>query len=222
MIPQFITAAQYETAKRFDFTWSEVAGATYTLYRDGIAIATDLIAAVYSDTTVDYYAQHIYAVTATVDDIESAKSLPVMLTASAAGLPFATVSDLTDYWKAPDNATRAEYLIKLASNRLRSLAGTTFNLDTMAAADPLYRDALQGVVLEAVKRAMLTPEDRPAMESFQQTAGPYSENIKYSNPAGDLFFKKSELSLLGLSGGQSLSSIGSTPNHDIYREQIED
>ena len=131
--------------------------------------------------------------------------------------PFATVQDLTNFWKAPDNSTRAEYLLKLASNRLRLIAeNNDIDLDAKAAASPAYKDTLQWVVMEAVKRALQSAVDAMPMESYQQTAGPYSENIKYTNPTGDLFYRRVELQAIGLTGTQTLSSISTTPNNDIY------
>jgi hypothetical protein len=69
--------------------------------------------------------------------------------------------------------------------------------------------------MEAVKRAMLTPVDAPPANSVQQTAGPYSENIVYTNPSGDLWFKKAELTAISLYGNQTLDSISSART-DIY------
>lgn len=132
---------------------------------------------------------------------------------------YANVEDLTAFWKAPDNSARAEVLLKLASNRLR-LIGTDVdvNTDTRSNDDPAYFYTIQWVVMESVKRALNTPTDQPPVEQWQQTAGPYSENYKYSNPSGDLWFKKSELRSLGLYGRQSLNSINTSQNFygDIY------
>lgn len=130
--------------------------------------------------------------------------------------PFATVADLTKFWKAPEVAGRAEYLLELASNRLRLIAeNSSINLDEKSEASAPYKSVLQGVVLEAVKRALQAPTDQQPMETYGQTAGPYSENIKYTNPTGDLWFKKTELSGLGLNGNQRLDSVSST-KADIY------
>lgn len=129
---------------------------------------------------------------------------------------YANAEDLTNYWKAPDDANRANYLLKLSSNRLRLIAeGVDIDLDDKANNNPAYFDTLQWVVMESTKRALQAPLDAQPAESYQQTAGPYSENIKYTNPTGDLWFKKSELSALGLSGSQTLFSI-STSKADIY------
>lgn len=129
---------------------------------------------------------------------------------------YANKDDLTSYWKAPDDGTRADYILKLASNRLRQIASDVdVDLDAKVNADEVYFLNVQYVVMEAVKRALQVDLDQPATETWQQTAGPYSENIKFSNPAGDLFFKKAELGSIGLGGTQQLYSI-STSRTDIY------
>lgn len=129
---------------------------------------------------------------------------------------YANAEDLTNFWKAPDDANRANYLLKLSSNRLRLIAEDSgIDLDAKANSNAAYFDTLQWVVMESTKRALQAPVDQQPMETWQQAAGPYSENIKYTNPTGDLWFKKSELSAIGLSGSQTLSSI-STSRTDIY------
>lgn len=130
--------------------------------------------------------------------------------------PYATVADLTAFWKAPDDSARALVLLTLASNRLR-LIGENIGIDTDAKANasPAYLSTIQWVVMEATKRALLTPTDAAPANSIQQTAGPYSENIVFTNPSGDLWFKKTELASLSLYGKQKLGSVSTTAN-DIY------
>lgn len=129
--------------------------------------------------------------------------------------PYADADDLTLFWKAPDDSNRAAYLLNMASNRLRLIGSDVeVDVDARANADPAYFMTLQWVVMESVKRALQTPLDGQPTETYGQTAGPYSENFKYSNPSGDLWFKKSELSSLGLYGRQSLSSISTS--QDLY------
>lgn len=131
--------------------------------------------------------------------------------------PYANVDDLTAFWKAPDNETRALDLLTRASNRLRIIADNVgVDLDEKVNASPAYFSTAQWVVMEAAKRAMLTPIDAPPANSIQQTAGPYSENIVFTNPAGDLWFKKSELHDLGLYGTQRLTSISTVPGSSMY------
>lgn len=131
---------------------------------------------------------------------------------------FATVAQLEAFWKPLSGAeeTRATSLLLLASNRLRVIGEQVdIDVDARAEESEAYASNLAWVVMEATKRAMLTPTDLPPVDTWQQTAGPYSENIKYSNPSGDLWFKKSELSDLDLGGKQILGSISSSRT-DIY------
>lgn len=126
---------------------------------------------------------------------------------------YANVDDLTLFWKAPDSSTRAEYLLKLASNRLRLIgADVGVDVDAKVNSEPAYFMTVQWVIMESVKRALQTPIDQVPTESYGQTAGPYSENFKYSNPSGDLWFKKSELSSIGLYGTQTLGGLNTSQN----------
>lgn len=130
---------------------------------------------------------------------------------------YANDVDLAAFWRtlSDDEKTRANSLLKLASNRLRTIADQqSKNMDDMVNGSPSYFSTVQWVVMEAAKRAMLTPTDAPPANSIQQTAGPYSENIVFTNPAGDLWFKKQELHDLGLKN-QRMFSI-STTERDIY------
>ena len=132
--------------------------------------------------------------------------------------PYANDEDLTLFWKDPGaDKDRANDLLKRASNRLRIIADNVgVALDEKVNASPAYFSTVQWVVMEAAKRAMLTPIDAPPANSIQQTAGPYSENIVFTNPAGDLWFKKSELHDLGLYGNQRLTSISTVPGSKMY------
>lgn len=135
--------------------------------------------------------------------------------------PFATKANLAAYWRelTSDEQKRADFMLALASNRLRSIGNDYgVDLDAKTAASEVFASTIQWVVMEAVKRALSTPTDQPPVDTFQQTAGPYSENYKYSNPSGDLWFKKAELTSLGLYGRQTLDSISTSQNlyGDIY------
>ena len=134
---------------------------------------------------------------------------------------YATVQDLETYWRplSETEETRAADLLELASSRLRLYADAAgVDLDAKAAANEDYENALKWVVMEAVKRAMSTPIDTPPVDSWTQTAGPYSENYKFTNPSGDLWFKKAELKTLGISGVQRATSISPVTRKDIYGE----
>jgi len=135
---------------------------------------------------------------------------------------YANADDLAIFWKPQtgDDVARSNNLLKLASNRLRTKADQVgFVMDDKVNTDPAYFATVQWVVMEATKRAMLTPTDAAPANSIQTTAGPYSENIAFTNPAGDLWFKKSELHDLGLYGNQKLTSISTVPHNDIYGDE---
>lgn len=128
---------------------------------------------------------------------------------------FATLEQLEAFWKDIPEADegRAETLLELASARLREIGiMVEVDVDALTSARESYAITIRWVVMEAVKRAMLTPTDQQPVDSASMTAGPYSENYKYTNPSGDLWFKKSELSALGLYGRQSLGSISTSQN----------
>jgi len=136
--------------------------------------------------------------------------------------PFATTAELAAYWRTltAEETTRSAVMLTLASNRLRVLAtNESVDLDTKIIDDEAFKSTLQWVVMESVKRAIATPTDQPSVETWSQTAGPYSENYKYANSSGDIYFKKAELFALGIKGKQSLGSI-STTKTDIYGESI--
>lgn len=134
---------------------------------------------------------------------------------------YASVDDLAIYWKPIDTSEqdRAEEMLSLASSRLRLQAKTSgIDLDERISADDDYKEAVKWVVMEATKRALATPIDTPPVDNFSQSAGPYSENYKFTNPSGDLWFKKAELKTLGLSGNQIARSISPITGGNIYGE----
>ena len=124
--------------------------------------------------------------------------------------PFATTTELASFWRplTPDETSRAETLLTMASNYLRQIAANnSIDLDAKIAEDTtgLLKTNVKTVVLSATKRAMLTPTDAPPADQWSQSANPYSESITFTNPSNDLFFKKNELQLIGVGsiGGQS-------------------
>lgn len=135
---------------------------------------------------------------------------------------YATVEELSAFWRtvtAGAETDRANSLLKLASNRLRAKAvDFGFVMDTKFNEDAVYASNVQFVVLESVKRAMQTDQTVPPVDSYQQAAGPYSTNYKFTNPSGDLWFKDKELSEIGLLGHQSISSITPVTRGNIYGE----
>lgn len=139
-----------------------------------------------------------------------------------AGTVYATTDDLATFWRPllSTEEDRADSLLEFASSRLRmEAAKADIDLDTKVSEDEDYAAQVKLTVMEAVKRAMLTPIDVPPVDNYSQAAGPYSENFKFTNPSGDLWFKKAELKALGIMGNQKLGSITPNTRKDIYGEQ---
>lgn len=139
-----------------------------------------------------------------------------------AGAVYATVEDLSTYWRPIEESetARAEDLLSLASSRLRLYAAKVdIDIDTEIGNDDDYKDAVKWVVMEATKRALQTPVDVPPVDNYSQSAGPYSENYRFTNPSGDLWFKKAELRALGIAGVQKITSITPITRKDVYGEQ---
>ncbi len=136
---------------------------------------------------------------------------------------FATIADLEAFWRplTVEEQARATDLLTIASARLRVIATENGkDIDELIASDSTnnYSEVVKWVVMEAVKRALQTPVDAMPVDTYSQTAGPYSENYKYTNPSGDLWFKKKELAELGIAGVQRLATITPTTRGDIYGE----
>ena len=138
----------------------------------------------------------------------------------AAGQGFATNAELAKFWRtlSAEEQTRADYLLILASDNLRQIAmNGGKDLDQMLSDGKIIENTLKQIVMESVKRAMLTPQNQPPVNQMSQTAGPYSESFVFANPAGDIWFKDKELKMLKLKG-QRLSSV-STSRTNIYEEE---
>jgi hypothetical protein len=139
---------------------------------------------------------------------------------------YATTSDLEARWRPltdPEAAT-ATVLLADASTQIRSEFPT---LDILIAgdadADPvvppnpdLARNATR-VVCAMVRRAMDAPEDGGfGVGSIQETTGPFSRSLSYSNPMGDLYLTKAERKLLGVGGGSGRLVAGSIDTAPAY------
>lgn len=129
--------------------------------------------------------------------------------------PFASVTELEAFWGKDLDSTeqaRATILLQYASDYLRQIAnnnGVDIDEKISAETSDIFANAVKMVILSVVKRAMTTPADAPAADSWSQVATPYSESISnFTNPGGDLFFKTNELQLLGFSRISGKSQIG--------------
>lgn len=125
----------------------------------------------------------------------------------------ATIEDFEPFWRTLDtNAERgrALSLLSLASSYLRQIAKNNgADIDEKITAEGnTYEDSVKLVVMSAVKRAMLTPQDAPPADQWSQSASPYSETMTFTNPSSDVFFKTAELQLLGLGSVSGRGKIG--------------
>ncbi len=121
---------------------------------------------------------------------------------------FAEASDLAARWRTLSTAesARADVLLGDASAIIRSmLPGIDADIDA-GTMDP---DVPKAVACSMVKRAMQGPTDLDGVTQQQQTAGPFSQGVTFSNPSGDLFLTKNEKQRLGLmSGISSVKFVG--------------
>ncbi|MDD7465491.1 MAG: Gp19/Gp15/Gp42 family protein [Actinomycetaceae bacterium] len=107
--------------------------------------------------------------------------------------PFATVQNLESRWRKLTDAesAQAEVLIADASDLIK-VECPRWNTANDA--------TLTRVTCAIVKRAMSKPlgiEAAQGASSASMTAGPYSQQLSFSNPAGDLYLTKAEARSLG-------------------------
>lgn len=117
---------------------------------------------------------------------------------------FATVQDLEARWKPLNDGDddRAATLLGDASMLIRSMKP---GADERAGTDPVFAASLKVVVCAVVKRGMQAPSGMEGVGQFQQTGGPFSQNLTFSNPTGDLYLTKAEKKRLGIGGQRAFS-----------------
>ena len=133
---------------------------------------------------------------------------------------YASIQDLSTYWRpiTESETARASMLLEIASSRLRIEADKVgIAIDDRINYDDDYAMAVKLVVMDATKRALATPIDTPPVDNYSQSAGPYSENYRFTNPSGDLWFKKAELRSIGI-GVAKIGTIKPNTRKDIYGE----
>lgn len=124
---------------------------------------------------------------------------------------FATATDVESRWRPLSSGERviATTLLGDASAILRAECS---DVDARLSAIPptLDADIPKMIVCAMVKRAMIAGADVEGVTAHQQTAGPFSQSLTYSNPMGNLYLTKAERRLLGC-GGQQAFSVDMTP-----------
>ena len=115
-----------------------------------------------------------------------------------AGADYATVDDLRAHWPALEAEREAEAAQKLheASVEIRALYP---DVDARILAGSLDEDVPRLVVCRMVKRAMTAPDLAGAeggVSTAQQSAGPFSTSLTFSNPDGAVFLSAADKRLL--------------------------
>lgn len=106
--------------------------------------------------------------------------------------PFATAADLEVRWRtlnAPETA-RANVLLGSASRLIRSRVP---DVDSRITAETLDPELLTDIACDIVKRAMISATP---VESESASLGGQTVQRKYSNPMGNLYLTKDEISRL--------------------------
>lgn len=117
-------------------------------------------------------------------------------------MAFATVAQLESRWRdlTTDEEAQAEVLLEDASAMLAALV----DVDE---ADEGQAALLCVVCCNMVHRVMAQSEsDAYGVSQATMTAGPYTQNVSYSNPSGDFFLTGFEKRLLGV-GAPYIGSI---------------
>jgi len=104
--------------------------------------------------------------------------------------PFASLDDLKARW--PDFPAGAD-----AHATVLLEDASQFILDTVPAAADASEATRRRIVCAVVRRAMPSTGGMDGIESFQESAGPFSQTFKPVNPAGDFYLTKAEKSALG-------------------------
>ncbi|WP_442972483.1 Gp19/Gp15/Gp42 family protein [Rhodococcus sp. BH5] len=111
---------------------------------------------------------------------------------------YATVSDLESRWRPLESAeaVTASALLEDAAVMIRAACP---DVDVRIDAGLLDPSVPVIVSCRMVKRAMSAPDGFEGVSGFNQSAGPFSQNLSFANPAGDMWLGKPDRKLLGCS-----------------------
>lgn len=124
-------------------------------------------------------------------------------------MAFATVADLEARWRDLSDAEEAQASVLLddAAAYLQALVDVDTDDDVQAA-------NLKMVSCNMVKRAMSSSaSDAFGVTNATATMGPFSQQVAYANPSGDMYVSKSERAILGI----GTATIGSIRAHTDIR-----
>nr|DAY94750.1 MAG TPA: hypothetical protein [Caudoviricetes sp.] len=126
---------------------------------------------------------------------------------------FATITDFEKRWVglSERDALRVEALLEDASDLIRSTC-------------PDWRDVpvstLKRITCQVARRALISLSEASGVgvSSMSTTDGPFTQQISYANPQGDLYLTRSEKKSLGVGVSRAfevdLLADSREPNHD--------
>jgi hypothetical protein len=124
-------------------------------------------------------------------------------------MAFATVADLEARWRSLTEAEEAQ-----ASVLLDDAAAYLQALVEVDPDDEVQAANLKMVSCNMVKRAMSSSaSDAFGVTNATATMGPFSQQVAYANPSGDMYVSKSERAILGI----GTATIGSIRAHTDVR-----
>lgn len=124
-------------------------------------------------------------------------------------MAFATVADLEARWRDLSDAEEAQ-----ASVLLDDAAAYLQALVEVDPDDEVQAANLKMVSCNMVKRAMSSSaSDAFGVTNATATMGPFSQQVAYANPSGDMYVSKSERVILGI----GTATIGSIRAHTDIR-----
>jgi hypothetical protein len=124
-------------------------------------------------------------------------------------MAFATVADLEARWRSLTEAEEAQ-----ASVLLDDAAAYLQALVEVDPDDEVQAANLKMVSCNMVKRAMSSSaSDAFGVTNATATMGPFSQQVAYANPSGDMYVSKSERAILGI----GTATIGSIRAHTDIR-----
>lgn len=109
----------------------------------------------------------------------------------------AGINQLELAWRAltPDEKRRASYKLDQASRLVRDLYK---DVDTRIAAGTLSADRVGDVIVTMVERAMT---GRPNVAAVTEVKGPFTDTVRYANPAGGLYLTDEDRAVFQVLGG---------------------
>jgi hypothetical protein len=118
---------------------------------------------------------------------------------------YATVDQLEARWRplTESEIEQAETLLEDASVQVRAEIPTL--AARIEAGNPDLLSAAIRVECAMVKRALSAGDGGYGVTSTQETQGPFSRTLQFSNPMGDLYLTKAERRLLGGAGQQAFT-----------------